>query len=247
MKIYKLLTAVLTVLLMSCDALDPMTESDLYGCWRISASLISSYLSFDSDHTYQMMLSEPDRLYDNNGTPEARREYSEGTWHLEGTTIKMLCGDSLVCVLPNTEIDKGLLYFDMKWGEKNWRYGGERISEILLSDIIGTWSFSEREVFHGLKDMVMTLDDTYHARMTFLGTEDGRSYKMYDWTEIDYTILGNYIVFTGLNPTHYFYRYTAKDGNIEYLSGNSNGTITSFRAKPQAPEAHTLRLDGIIF
>lgn len=243
----KLLTAALTVLLMGCDALDPMTDSDLYGCWRISANMISSYLSLDSDHTYQLMLSEPDKLYDNYGVLEAHHEYSDGTWHLEGNTIKMLCGDSLVRVLPNTEIDKGILYFDMKWGEKTWRYGGEQISELQLSDITGTWSFTERQVFRGLYDMVMTLDETYHARMTFSAPNDNHGHDIHDWKDIDYTILGNYIVFTGLNPVHYFSRYTTDDGSIEYTSWNSQGSIARFQAIPQNPTAHELRLDGFIF
>lgn len=242
----KILTAALTALLLACTP-DHLDDSDLYGCWRISANLISSYLSFESDHTYKLLLSEPDKLYDNYGVLEARHEYSEGTWRLEGNTIKLLCNDSVVHILPNTEIDKGTLFFDMKWGERTWRYGGEKVKELQLSDITGTWSFTERQVIHGLYDMVMTLDETYHARMTFLGTEDGRNYKVFDWQDIQYTILGNNIVFTGLTPVHYFSRYTTEDGSIEYTSWSSQGSIARFQAIPQDPTAHELRLEGIIF
>lgn len=194
-----------------------------------------------------MMLSEPDKLYNNNGTPEARRQYYEGNWSLNGYTVNLLVNDSTAYVLQNVEKNKGSLSFDMKQGGKMWKYAGKSISELSQSEINGTWSFSEREVFWGIYDMVMTLDDTYHARMTFLGTEDGRSYKMYDWKDIDYTILGNYIVFTGLNPVYYFYRNQKDDGRIEYTSGNSSGTITRFSATKQDPTAHELRLDGFIF
>ena len=95
--------------------------------------------------------------------------------------------------------------------------------------------------------MVMTLDDTYHARMTFSAPNGNHGHDIHDWKDIDYTILGNYIVFTGLTPVHYFHRYKNEEGNIEFSSGNSNGTITRFSATKQDPTAHELRLDGFIF
>lgn len=242
----KLLTAALTALLMACTP-DHLDDSDLYGCWRISANLISSYLSLDSDHTYQMMLSEPDKLYDNYGTLEARHEYSDGTWHLEGNTIKLLCNDTIAHILQNVEKGKNGLSFEMKQGSKMWRYGGIEFRELQLSAVTGTWSFTERQVFRGLYDMVMTLDDTYHARMTFSAPNDNHGHDIHDWNGIEYTILGNYIVFTGLTPVHYLSRYTTDDGDIEYTSWNSQGSIARFQAIPQDSTAHTLRLDGFIF
>lgn len=243
----KLLTAALAALLMGCTAPVEINESNLYGCWRISANLISNYLSLDSDHTYQMMLSEPDKLYDNYGTLETHREYYEGEWLLEGNTIKLLCNDTITHILRNVERNKKELSFDMEQGRKTWQYAGTRIEELQLSDITGTWSFTERQVFRGLYDMVMTLDENYHARMTFSAPNDNHGHDILDWKDIDYTILGNYIVFTGLNPVHYFSRYTTDDGNIEYTSWNSQGSIARFQAIPQDPTAHTLRLDGFIF
>lgn len=243
----KMIMVVVTSMLLGCTP-DQLDDSDLYGCWRISASLfVSSHLSLDSDHTYQMMLSEPDKLYDNYGVLETRHEYSQGTWSLDGNTIKLLCNDSIVHILPNVEVDKGILSFDMKWGEKTWRYGGEKIRELQLSDVAGTWSFSERQVFRSLYDMVMTLDDTFHARMTFSSPNNNHGHDVHDWKDIDYTILGNYIVFTGINPVHYFSRYPSEDGNIEYTSWNSQGSIAKFQAIPQDSTAHELRLDGFIF
>ena len=242
----KLLTAALTALLLACTP-DHLDDSDLYGCWRISANLISSYLSLDSDHTYQMMLSEPDKLYDNYGVLEARHEYSDGTWHLEGNTIKLLCNDTIAHILQNVEKGKNGISFEMKQGGKMWRYGGSEIRELQLSDVTGTWSFTERQVFRGLYDMVMTLDETYHVRMTFSAPNDNHGHDIHDWKDIDYTILGNYIVFNGLNPVHYFSRYTADDGGIEYTSWNSQGSIAQFQAISQYPNAHELRLDGFIF
>ena len=135
----------------------------------------------------------------------------------------------------------------MEQGRKTWQYAGTRIEELRLSEITGTWSFSERQVFRGLYDMVMTLDDTYHARMTFSTPNDNHGHDIHDWKDIDYTILGNYIVFTGLTSVHYFSRHTTDGGSIEYTSWNSQGSIAQFQAIPQDPTAHTLRLDGFIF
>lgn len=243
-----LTTATLAALLMGCTAPDEINESNLYGCWYFSMTSSSqSCMSFSDDHTYKLMMAA-DYIYMIGSNVDYPRDYYEGSWSLADNELILYCADTIARTLYGIEMTDGKLTFQLKntKGETK-QYKAIRGNDIRQSDIAGTWSFTERQVIPGAYDMVMSFDEECHARMTFSTPNNNHGHDILDWKDVDYRILGHYIIFTGLNPMHYFERITKQDGSIEYSSGNSKGTITRFRAIPQDPTAHTLRLDGFIF
>ena len=245
----KILITAITALLVGCSAKTELHESDLHGCWYISmTSLHQSCLSINSDHTYKMMLASKN-IYMNGTQVNFKREYYEGTWSLVDNNLMLHHSEAESHVLYNIGIDDGRLSFQFKADADNEPciYKGFQSDELRQSAINGTWSFSERQVLPSVYDMVMTLDDSYHARMTFSTPNGNHGHDIVDWKDIDYSIVGHYIVFKGITPMYYFERITKQDGNIEYASGNNQGNMIRFSAKPQDPTAHELRLDGFIF
>lgn len=247
----KLLTAALTALLLACTP-DTITEDKLVGCWKAKVweNIYNMYLDIRDDHTYKIMIASHGE-YSNLSGWRHPYHYCEGTWQTDGDDLLLLHSDTIVYTLYDVEVKRKDISFNLYDGYENDGIEyceGKRYSQLKQSTINGTWSFTERDVILSVYDLVMTLDDTYNARMTFDTPNDKHGFSTVDHKEVDYTIIGPYIVFTGISPLHYFlYQGATMDGRIKYTSGNTARQLKEFQAIPQDPTAHELRLKGFIF
>lgn len=247
----RLLTAALAALLMGCTAPDEINESNLYGCWKAKVweNIYDMYLNVQADHTYKIMIASHGECY--SGSWIYPHYYYEGTWQTDGNDLLLLHGDTVVYTLYDVDARKKKISFDLYDGYENDGIEyceGLRYAQLNQSIVIGTWSFTEREVISSVYDLVLTLDETYNARLTYSGPNGHGGHSIYDYRGIGYDIVGPYIVFTGANPMyHFIYRSKQIDGSIKFESGNNWRRIGEFYAIPQDPSAHTLRLDGFIF
>lgn len=242
-------TWLLAVMFAGCDVLNIVPEDKLVGSWEILFDPFeSSYITINEDGSYKMMMVICRGF--NDGRLLYNHDYYEGQWMLDGDELTLECADTIALVIHDIDLNKKSLTCKYDNGIPNSKgeYKGYRVENLSQDIIKGTWSFTDRTVFRTMYDMVMTMDETWNARMTFYSPYADTENRMIDWQKVDYTIVGEYIVFTGLTPMHWFKHLGITEDDVrEFSSGTQQRMQTVFSMKPQDYSAHDLRLDGFIF
>lgn len=243
----KLLTAALIALLLACTPDMPINEDKLCGTWKADVwrGNYGMHITFNADNTYKMMIGS----YGQNINYVWRHPhfYYEGVWMTDDDDILLMSADTIAYTLYNVDVKKNKLSFDFVRGEatmETTKYEAVRGKNLQQSTILGTWSFTERNVLGFTYDMIVTFYEDYHARMTYGSIYEG---EIEDHKNMPYTIVGPYIIFKGITPLNYMKYKSISYGKMKFISGNYHKELKEFYFVPQDPTAHELRLDGFIF
>lgn len=246
----KILTAALTALLLACTPDTPINEDKLCGTWKADVWIgnYGMHITFNADNTYKMMIGS----YGQNINYVWRHPhfYYEGAWMTDDDEILLMSADTIAYTLYDVDVKKNKLSFDFVQGEATMeitKYEAVRGKNLQQSTILGTWSFTERNVLGFTYDMIVTFYEDYHARMTYGTPNTNHGHDVVDIKDMRYSIVGPYIVFDNITPLHYFKFKCIRDEKVYFISGNNFKEMTEFNLVPQDPTAHELRLDGVIF
>lgn len=247
----KMIMVVVTSMLLSCTGDTSINEDKLYGTWKawIWHGIYDMYITFNTDHTYKMMIGSHGE-YNNFSGWKHPHYYYEGAWMSDEEDIILMSSDTIAHTLYNVDVKRNKFSFDFigrHTKDQTEQCEAERKNDLSQSSILGTWSFTERNVLGFTYDMIVTFYEDYHARMTYGTPNTNHGHDVVDQKDMGYSIVGPYIVFDNITPLHYFKFQYMREEKQYFVSGNNFKEMKEFNLVPQDPAAHELRLDGFVF